>query len=270
MMRLNDIEEEVVFLSAVVDVIDSVVNHEVVTLRGVDPESTVTFEDSTHQRFFSIVLVDFLSCTDKKAPVTQRSYLGALRAISDCPHFSIDDSDASLRTATKAFVAWLKVTPSIEIWLPSLNMETTLQLSRMDFLKMSGDISKHNTLRAVGVAEKLRRALAGSGIDVPVEQASLALGDFYERYHVDLFAYHASTIAEFLNNIRRGIHDYLQPELRRSRVVDEGDPARYRYTYPEGVVNIVAQRCYWDLMNKVREPPYLRRFQVPECLKLRY
>src|SRR5215218_1142153 len=43
--------------------------------------------------------------------------------------------------------------------------------------------------------------------------ALLALADFYEKFHTDILNYHASTIAEFLNNIRWGIYEYLQPEF---------------------------------------------------------
>ena len=38
-MRLSDIEEEVVFLKAIKEIIDSMVNFAMVTLHGSDPES---------------------------------------------------------------------------------------------------------------------------------------------------------------------------------------------------------------------------------------
>jgi hypothetical protein len=76
-MTLNDIEEEVVFLKAINEIIDSMMNFAMLTLHGSDPDSSVLFETRTHQRFFNIVLVDFLSRTDKKAPVKQNSYLTA-------------------------------------------------------------------------------------------------------------------------------------------------------------------------------------------------
>jgi hypothetical protein len=98
----------------------------------------------------------------------------------------------------------------------------------------------------------------------------LALGDFYERFHTDILNYHSSTIAEFLNNIRWGIYDYLQPELRRSIVWEGGNPRKYHYTFPIGIESNFAKQCYWDLMNEVLQPPYVRRFQVTKWLKLRY
>ena len=135
---------------------------------------------------------------------------------------------------------------------------------------MCGNISKHNFLRAIRVATDLQALLSKSGVLVTVEEALLALADFHERFHSDILNYHSSTIAEFLNNIRWGIYEYLQPELQRSVVWEGGDPPTYRYTYPHEVVVPFAQDCYWELMNEVRIPPYMRRFQVTKWQKLRY
>ena len=270
-MRLSDIEEEVVFLKAIKEIIDSMVNFAMLTLHGSDPDSSVLFETSMHQRFFNIVLVDFLSRTDKKAPVKQSSYLGALRAISAHPRFDVDNSVAALRDATCVFVHWLGQEVRVDVWLPSIDTQTSMQISRLNFLKMCGDISKHNVLRSAGVAEELQQTLAASGVSVELEEdAMLALGNFYERFHTDILNYHSSTIAEFFNNIRWGIYEYLQPEFRRSIVWEGGNPPKYRYTFPIGIENNFAKQCYWDLMNDVRQPPYVRRFQVTKWLKLRY
>jgi len=269
-MILSDIEEEVVFLKAIKEIVDSVVNLETLTLHGTDRDTTVCFRTRTHQRFFNVVLVDFLSRTDKKAPVRQSSYLGALRAISEHPSFSVGDSIAELRNATCAFVDWLEQKIDVDVWLPSIDTQATIQISRFDFLKMCGDISKHNVLRSVGVAKELQQTLEASGTPVELEGAMLALADFYERFHTDILSYHSSTIAEFLNNIRWGIYEYLQAELHRSIAWEDGDPPMYRFTYPEGVVHNFAKQCYWDLMNEVRDQPYVRRFQVTKWLKTRY
>jgi len=269
-MKLNSVESEVVFLKAIKEIIDSMVNFEMLSLLGSDPDSEIRFKTSTHQRFFNIALVDFLSTSDKKAPVKQTSYLGALRAISAQPSFNTYDSINALRGATDTFVYWLKEKVSVDVWLPSIDTQANIQITRLDFLKMCGDISKHNVLRSVGVAEGLRKTLATSGIVVELEEAMLALGDFYERFHTDILNYHSSTIAEFLNNIRWGIYEYLQPEYHRSIVWEDGEPPMYRYTYPDEVKHNYAKQCYWDLMNEVRSEPYMRRFQVTKWLKLRY
>jgi len=98
----------------------------------------------------------------------------------------------------------------------------------------------------------------------------LALDDFYQWFHDDIFNYHASTIAEFLNNIRWAIYEYLQPEFHSSIVWESREPAKYRYTYPGGVSSKLGKSYYSDLMNEVRSAPYVPRFQVTKWLKLRY
>jgi hypothetical protein len=66
------------------------------------------------------------------------------------------------------------------------------------------------------------------------------------------------------------VYDYLQPELQRSIVLEGGDPAMRRYTYPEGVNTNFARKCYLGIMNEVKKPPYIRRFKVTDLLKRRY
>ena len=206
------------------------------------------FSSITHQSFFNIILVDFLSKTDKKAPIKQTSYLGGLKSISKNPSFDINNSIESLKLATQEFVHWLEQKVEVAVWLPSIEANTTLKISRISFLKMCGDISKHNFLRAVGVADELKDALSQSGVTIHIDDALLALADFYERFHTDILNYHGSTIAEFLNNLRWGIYEYLQPEFRRSTIWEAGNPPMYRYTYPDGVVTNLAKNCYWELV----------------------
>ncbi len=76
----------------------------------------------------------------------------------------------------------------------------------------------------------------------------LALGDFYERFHTDILNYHSSTIAEFLNNIRWGIYEYLQPEFRRSIVWEESNPRKYRYT----VVSRISSRPLGEISARAK------------------
>jgi len=269
-IELNRVEEEVIFLKAINEIIDSMLNFEILSLNGSDPDSSVMFKSSTHMSFFNIILVDFLSKTDKRSPVKQVSYLGALRSICENPYFNISNSIRQLRLATQDFVEWLQQKVQVDIWLPSIDKKTTAKISRLTFLKMCGDICKHNFLRANGVVEDLQKTLSESGISIEIDDALLSLGDFHARFHTDILALHASTIAELLNNIRWGIYEYLQPEFQGSIVWDKDNPPMYRYTYPHGVSTKLAQECYWSLMNDVRRRPYLRRFQVNRWLKLRY
>ena len=268
-IKYSGIEQEVIILKAVKELIDSMVNFELMSLLGNGPDSEIAFKDYTHQRFFNIILVDFLSRSDKRGPIKQTSYLGGLREIVNNPYFDENNSAHNLKVATQEFKEWLEQEVEVDVWLPSIDKETKLKILRFDFLKMTGDISKHNYLRAIGVAEELKEILSKSGITVDINEALLALAEFYERFQ-DILGYHSSTIAEFLNNIRWGIYDYLQPEFNKSIVWEGGDPPKYHYTYPKEIQSEFAKACYWELMNEVRSKPYMRKFKVNKWLKLRY
>jgi len=258
---LQPIEEEIVFLKAVVDLIDTMVNATMISVEGDGSQATVMFPTATHQQLFNVLLVDFLSSTQRDGPVTSKTYLDAMQAIAATPNFSLGDSIAKLRTETLAFDTWLKAEIVVDTWLPSLSLKLPLRLDRRDYLKMCGNLAKHNFLRSVRVAEQLRALIAKQGATITLEAAVLALDDFYERFHGDLLNYHSSSIAEFLNGIRWGVHEYLLPEFVRSRIVEEGDPA---------VISEFARDCYWNLMNDVRRSPPVRRFQITTMLKQRY
>lgn len=267
---LNKTEEEVVLLKVVKETIDSMVNFEVLDVTGVDPNSNIFFHSATHQKFFNIVLVDFLSVTDRKGPIKPTSYLSGLRAITTNPYFDVGGSVTELRRATNEFTEWLNQVVSVDVWLPAIDTQTVLNLKRVEFIKICGDLSKHNVLRSAGVAEDVKTLLSAAGITVELEDALLVLSDFYARFHTDILNYHSGTIAEFLNNIRWGLYHYLQPEFERSIVWDRDNPPFYHYDVPVTIVNRFAKECYWELMNEVRSAPYVRKFQVTKWLKLRY
>ncbi|MDD4876934.1 MAG: hypothetical protein PHQ86_07395 [Dehalococcoidales bacterium] len=269
-IKSSGIEQEVIILKAAKELIDSMVNFELMSLEGNDPDSTIAFKSITHQRLFNIIVVDFLSCTDKKGPIEQTSYLGGLSKIVNTPYFDENNSVHNLKVATQEFKDWIEQEVEVDVWLPSIDKKTKLHISRFDFLKMTGNISKHNYLRAIGVAKELKEILSKSGITVDMNEALLTLTDFYERFHTDILNYHSSTIAEFLNNIRWGIYDYLQPEFNKSIVWEGGDLPKYHYIYPKGIKSKFAKACYWELMNEVLREPYMRKFKVTKWLKLRY
>jgi hypothetical protein len=270
MMKLIGIEQEIVILKAVNELIDSMVNFEILSLLGDDPNSEIVFRTPTNQKYFNIILVDFLSCTDDKGPIEKTSFLAGLSKIANSPYFNENDSIRYLKIAVFEFKDWLEQEVEIDIWLPSIDLDTRVKITRFDFLKMTGDISKHNFLRAQkGSAKDLQKILSQNGKTVDDNEALLALADFYERFHTVL-NYHSSTIAEFLNNIRWGIYDYLQPQFNKSIVREEPPSLKYRYTYPKGIQSEFVKSCYWELMNEVKTKPFIRRFKVNKWLKLRY
>ena len=221
-------------------------------------------------KFFNIILVDLLSQSDKTIISEETDYLDALKSICEVPHFNEADSVTALKKSTIDFINWLEQEVAVSTWFPSLNINPVLYIKRELIVEMRGNISKHNFLRSGRIGNKLIHILKKSSVSVTFDEALLALSDFYVRFSADILQYHASTIAEFLNNIRWGIYEYLQPEFQRSIIRKSGDPTNYRYTYPASVTTNFAKECYWELMNEVRNQPYVRRFQVSRFLKALY
>ena len=270
-MKFTPIEKEVIILKAVTELIDYMVNFEVFNLLGDDPHSSIGFRTMTHQKYFNIILVDFLSCFDEKKLGEKQSYLDAIRTICQFPNFNKNNSIKNLKNSAEEFIIWLEQEVQIKTELPSIDNKTSLLIKRIEFIKICGNISKHNFTRLSRVAKELISILKRNAINISFEDSLLILDDFYEIYHSDIFNYHSSTIAEFLNNIRWAVYEYLLPEFCQS-IVYEGikRPKKYHYTYPKEINNNFAQNCYWDLMNIIRSKPYMRKFKVTRYLKMNY
>lgn len=271
-IKFADIEKEVIYLKAIAEIIDAMVNYEVFDLLGEDPNSAVLFKSTTHQQYFNIILVDFLSPSDDRVAGEKCLYLDALEKICDSPSFDHSGSISNLTLAAKEFKDWLGHEVNVQTWMPSIkkNKDALLSIKRRHFIKICGNISKHNFPRLGSVGQELVGIFARNSIVIDMHDALCALYDFYEQFHTNILNYHASTIAEFLNNIRWAIHDYLHPEFSHSIVYMGGNPLEYKYTYPGGMVNEFAKICYWDLMNTVRSGPCVRRFVAPQELKSKY
>ena len=264
------IEQEVIILRNVWDHIEEMVNFSLMEIRGTDPDSLIMFKDRNQQKLFFILLVDFLSCTDKTSPIGKTTFLAGLSNVCDDPQFSEGGSERDLRDVDQRFRSWLTEKVTIHIWMASSRKQVNLAISRLDAIKMSGDVSKHNYLRACRVVERLGKILKESGIEVSFDQAMLALPDFYKRFLDDILIYLSSHICEFLNDIRWAIHKYLDPQFTNSFHRADDSPVGYSYNIPVEIKSEYARDCYWELMNELRQKPYMRQFVVSHSLKSKY
>ena len=138
---------------------------------------------------------------------------------------------------------------------------------------MCSDIAKHHLARLSTNVKHLCKLLETAGHVVSEQEAYLAVENFFEWFAEDIFIYHSSQIAEFLNNIRWAIFEYLQLEYRRSWHLSDNAPPdfpRYGYHFPAEITEPVARAMYWDVMNRVREKPRMHRFVVSDSFKRRY
>ncbi|WP_234044339.1 hypothetical protein [Pseudomonas chlororaphis] len=267
---MNKMEQEVVYLTAAIELIESMVNKAMFSVEGDGENKNVWFKSFTHRQFFSIALVDFLSTTDKDAPVPKTSYLNALRTIANAPSLEQFGSVAHLKQAVDSFSSWLDTEIEVDAWFSSIDRQLALKISRCLLLKIGGNLSKHNFLRSIGVAKDVQRLLSNAGAEIELHQAILLQPEIYDLFHDDVAAYHASTIAEFLNELWWGIHIYLIPEFNRSIIHYYDDTGRYEYQYPSALTHPFGKSCYWNLMNQILRKPYFERFTITRHLKGNY
>lgn len=121
-----------------------------------------------------------------------------------------------------------------------------------------------------GVAKQIAAILTRHGVPTDSDKGLRVLDDFYGRFHDDILNYQSTVIAELLNNVRWGIHDYLMPEYLRAKVPDSLDPIKYSFKFPEGISHEFGRFCYEALMNSVRRKPCMERFVANRTFKTRY
>ncbi|MBC7542672.1 MAG: hypothetical protein H7338_08075 [Candidatus Sericytochromatia bacterium] len=272
-------EQEIVVLMAAWQMIDDMVNYMMFSKVHKTEEAILLFETSIHQRLFNILLVDFLSKPSKVPPFclpvadgdakSDHTILFYLKRICDAP--LLNTSSATLLKPVKAFSNWLEGECHVrDVYLPAINFNGDLKMKRITFIKICGDIAKHNFLRLEDNVKRLKNVLADNKIFPERQKLFLALSEFYDWFHDDIFNYHGTTIAEHLNNIRWGIYEYLSCEFRRSFELTSRDPWMYKYNYPLSCTNPVAMTMYWDLMNHMLHEPYFPKFTTTKWLKTRY
>lgn len=283
-MTFNRTEQEAIILNAVWSMIDEMVNFAIFMPLGDKLHDTNLMPRTTDtRRLFHILLGDFLSQLVRKgkrglpfdlpspssnARASDLTFLFYLRNVCNDP--ILGSTAERLREPTDAFSNWLEANTHIEkVWLPAIGIELDLTIDRITWLKICADIGKHSFARLEPNVAKIVRILSEHGKQIDEGMGYAVLPEFWQWFHEHLFAYHLSTIAEFLNNIRWGIYEYLQPAFERAYHVTSNDlrAPSYAFRVPAEITAPIARTMYWDLMNLARSPPYFPRFTVTQSLK---
>lgn len=284
---MNDVEREAIILNSAWEMINEMVNWAMFVKNDRTVPTNLMFQTQSHARLFIILLGDFLSEVRafkgdpvplglKAAPSNARpsdlTFIFHLRQVCASPKLGRDTTDLS--TTIEAFADWLEsefTAPGVN--LHAIGVVADLRVSRLRYIKMCGDIAKHNLARLATNVGHLRKLLEAAGNAVSEQDGYLAIENFFEWFHDDIFIYHSSQIAEFLNNIRWAIFTYLQPEFQRSwHLTAKATPnfPAYSYHIPTGITEPVAIAMYWDVMNRVRSGPWTHRFVILDVFKQRY
>ncbi|MGI0495392.1 hypothetical protein ACN4EG_26740 [Alkalinema pantanalense CENA528] len=184
-MDLNSSERETIGLCISLEALNDIVNYALLDVREiprVPGESEVYFKDFVHRSLFVIRFLDFAKeVGDSKLTGVSGSCISVLKEACQNKSFNIDESVKELELALIALQAWLDFKAPLKLWLPTLDIEAKIEVPRMEFLKISGNQSKHNISRLTGVSKGIHQVLSEHNYDVPIELVPLALEDFQEH-----------------------------------------------------------------------------------------
>lgn len=279
---MNVTERESIILNTAWQVIDSMVNPSMFEGFREDAPTTIRPETRKHSVLFVILLRDFLSevrASGKKAvPLgllkppdnarpTDRTFIFHLRQV--CKDPSLGPNVELLQERTEAFADWLEGSFEAEgVNLAEIGVVCDLRVERYEYLQICGDIAKHSLPRLSIIARRIRNLLGEAGHTITEEESFRAIPSFFDRFFNDSFEYSTSRIAEFLNEIRWAIFEYLVPHFEHARHSKGG--IDYDYHVPREIEEPVARAMYRDLMNRVRAKPWIPRFVVDPYLKKRH
>ena len=283
-MSVNEIEREAIILDTAWGMIDDMINWSVFQKHDGTDNVSMSFRRDGDSRLFAVLLGDFLSAVGaygaapplglltppSNAQGADRAFLFHLRQVCNGPRLGANTFE--LRTSVEAFGTWIEKDFVVEkVHLSAIGVEADLRITRHLYIKMCGDIGKHNVTRLAGNVKRLRRLFEDAGRPISEKDTYLGFADFYQWFMDYVLGYHVGQISELLNNIRWAMFGYLQPEHLRSKYHPEGMPDyAYAYRYPANCTDPLARAMYWNLMNRARQEPYMQRFTSDELLKRRY
>jgi len=285
--KFSGIEQEAIILGAVIGMVDDMVNHSIFcSLDDKRTDTNLLPQTAGSLRQFGTLLRDFLSPVTGKGKgglpfglpkpdngdnAVDHTTLYYLRQVCENP--LIGTEIAHLRRIVQEFADWLDTYAVVDdVWLGNIDVKVNLRIKRIDFIRMSGDIGKHNFLRLGGQANRLRSILAENGVTIDENGAYLALPDCWEWFHTNLLVYHASTIAEFLNNIRYAIRLYVTPVAKaRYQATGNIDGIEiYTFERPADIVNKFAWAQFFGLLQGSLRRPNFPPFSVTPSMKIRF
>lgn len=264
-------EREVIGLCISLEAVDNMANHALLELRDISKypgEVEVRFHTSVHQELFIIHLLDFVrEKGDRELTGVSGPCLKVLQSACDTRYFDRNGRVGLLAKSVEELHNYINFKMPIKLRLPTLDIEGTIKMSRLDLIFISGNHFKHNLSRLTRLCKNIHTTLDGQGHNVPSEEILLALNDFREHLQYNYFIYYATYLAELLNNIRWGLQAYLEPVFSRCCTKDNSDDLTSRYRYPKDIIHKVPRMWFWRLMNNIKTGPRLKQFSGAHYLK---
>lgn len=239
-----------------------------------EPKNQVVFCTDISQKYYFILLVDFISQFDEGIK-KGASLLNLLSGIDGNHYLGTKTSFKRLGSAVNKFEKWLKREDTFKkIWLPDIDKEVKLMVSRKDMIIISANMNKHAFLKLSRVRERIKAIFHKSNILVSDGDVILCMENLHEWFQDDFLTYYATVIAQHLIDIQWGIYSYLLPLYKQSYKPYYNEKLKlnsYKFEPPIKYnikrVNEPFFTLYWDLMNKVRDKPVFARFKSPWYFK---
>lgn len=269
-MTYNETEKETIGLCVSLEAIDDIVNHTLLEIRNVAnyPGEVEVYFNTFQQELFIIRLLDFVKeVGDSKLLGISGSCLQVLHKVCENCSFDQEGSVNELKESLNNLETWLHYNIPIKLWLPSLNLEVGIEVSRLDFITITGNQFKHNLSRLTKISNTIHTLLSKNGYSVDINQIPLLLGDIKEHLQENYFVYYGTWIVELLNNLRWGIQTYLLPIFKLSYEKDNTSGSTYHFNYPADIQNEIPKQWFWRLLNNVRSGPHLQKFTSAHYLK---
>lgn len=266
---MHAIERESIGLCICIEALNNIANYSLVDLREVNKypgEYEVYFHDYAHKYLFLVRALDFVKEKgDTGLTGVQGSCLDVLRHACSTASFDKDGSISPLFTAVQDIDDWLNYRSPMKFWLPDLDIDAELNVSRLELLHISGNYSKHNLSRLTAVSKNFHRILKSNGYEVELESIPFAIDYFCEHLNENYFIYYCTWMTELLNNLRWAIYDYLHPAFLESCI--KINEFHYTYEFPDEITSETSQKWFWGMMNGVLTQPIFPRIKAAHYLK---
>jgi hypothetical protein len=277
MINLSPLEKELLLLLSSVQIFDSIVNHEILSI-NVDENKIATIRPKSYtaMKYFFIYSLDFFStATDLLNYQENKNYLELLKEL---PQYSaLLKNSASMLGNITELERWINKELIYEnFYFSTFNYEVDLKVKRLDVLKINANFSKHNWTRLNACRKDLKNILLKNDLiknntDL-IEDRNLFYTidnfcDFFigDNQMIDKYLY---CLAYHFNNIRLSIKYSLMPVyydsieyfyekdgIRRYRFKRQNDMSEFEYY------------LFFDLMNWVGSKSIFEKFDIMKCWK---
>lgn len=204
---LSPIEREAIGLCVCCDALNGLVNRAMMQLNlNGNGEMEVLFHTGVHRSLFLVRLLDFVSERGSaKLLGMKASCLDVLEQVATQRLLTGGQGGEALAVAVSSLRSWMETVITPTVWLPSIDVNARLSVTRHQLLEVSGNQAKHNPSRLSVVSGKFQALLGAAGHNVPIDKIPFALADMRDHLEGNLFIYYAAWIAELLNDVRWGI-----------------------------------------------------------------